>query len=133
MISRRSKYIISSAKLWFTQCVLLFAIFSFSGFNQKILDINLDTDKIELVDHRSLSSFFYLDVHSENTSQLACIVFPIDVKTNNYSSALLNYNQAVEVSYKSISTNLLTYNYNSLKHTVRTLPSSGDDELPSIL
>ena len=133
MIPIKSKYLKNSTQYWFLLCVMLFSIFTFSGFNQKILDVYLEIDKTELVESRKSGSFFQLDEFSQNNSPTACLDFFFQTESYNSSWVLHNFNKVIDVRFGSINKNLLTYNYKTFILPIKSLPSPLDEENPSFL
>lgn len=123
------KYCKNTAQLWLLKVAFFFSVFAFSGFNEKIQDIYLESVRTELVETRNYSSAFKINNFPRGIGYITSTALLFDLKSYNYSWVLLNFNHSQIIKYRSISKKSLSYNFRFIKLPIKTFPSSSEDDL----
>lgn len=131
MAKTKFKYYISTVRLGLLQAVLLFSVFTFTGFNNNIQFAFLESVKTELVEDSKHRISYQLDFvsnkykanHTKNT---------FDLHSCKQSWAALNLDRLITTKYKSSWIKFLAFDSCQIKLPTKT-HSSLSDETPSYL
>ncbi len=125
MKETKFKYNKKELRLCLFKVALLFSVFAFSGFNENIESAFHESIETELVETRIYKADFSLNSFSQSYSKALLSSSLSDLKVNS-TSALFYFNQSLEVQYKALLKENLTYDFSSRKLPFKKIPSTED-------
>lgn len=117
------KYYQNLIRLWLFKAVLVFSVFSFTGFNLHINAAAIFAVKTELAETRNRKPAFELNNYSK-----ILLAKSLSGKRTFNSWTVLNQNTLIKSQYKSYRSRNLLYCISSIDIHTKIPPSSTEDE-----
>lgn len=118
-------------RLWLFKAVLLFSVFSFSGYNLQIQSAVTESVQTELIESRTRKSVYRQKKNTNKYSKTLLASLLLNIQSSNIWS-ILNYNTVLNTKFKSYRNRIVLYSITSTKIRFKIQPTSSEEDTPPL-